>query len=86
MTSVPNRIKELRTQAGLTQQELASQLGVIRKTISNWERGANRISPEHTEHLAKLFKVSVSYLLGTSQDSTAPYSDLSHWVTYSTQK
>ena len=59
---IQNRVKELRKQAGLTQQELADQLGVIRKTISNWERGTNRISPEHTENLARFFS-SVGWIL-----------------------
>lgn len=78
---IQNRVKELRKQAGLTQQELADQLGVIRKTISNWERGTNRISPEHTENLARFFQVSVGYLLGVSSDRKVS-SDLGHYVAY----
>ncbi|WP_409373744.1 helix-turn-helix transcriptional regulator [Streptococcus suis] len=63
MTSIPNRIKELRTQAGLTQQELASQLGVIRKTISNWERGNNTLSTDNAKKLSQFFRVSIDELL-----------------------
>lgn len=77
---VPNRIKELRKQAGLSQQELSDQVGVIRKTISNWERGCNRVSPEHAESLAKYFNVSIGYLLGVSDSNHSTHSDLSQWV------
>lgn len=33
------RLKELRTGAGLTQAQLAKQLGVTQSTIGNWESG-----------------------------------------------
>ncbi|WP_449451884.1 helix-turn-helix transcriptional regulator, partial [Streptococcus suis] len=42
MTHTAQRIKTLRKQAGLSQQELADNIGVLRETISNWERGASR--------------------------------------------
>lgn len=42
MTSTVNgaQIREARERAGLTQQELATRLGVTLRTIGNWERGA----------------------------------------------
>ncbi|VTP85985.1 helix-turn-helix transcriptional regulator [Streptococcus equi] len=65
-----NRIKELRKEAGLSQQELADQLGIMRQTISNWERGINSLRPENSERLARVFKVSVGYLLGMTTDKS----------------
>lgn len=35
----PLTLKQLREQAGLSQEALARQLGVSSKTVSNWERG-----------------------------------------------
>ncbi len=32
-----NRLKELRKQKGLTQEELANKIGTTKLTISNWE-------------------------------------------------
>lgn len=34
-------LKTLRKQKGFTQNELASQLHVVRQTISKWERGVS---------------------------------------------
>lgn len=83
---VSNRLKELRKQAGMTQEELSKEIGVIRKTVSNWERGFSRISPEYAERLAKYFQVSVGYLLSVSNDKESSRSDLESWITYNTQK
>lgn len=79
---VSNRLKELRKQAELTQEELSQIIGVLRKTISNWERGFSRISPEYAEKLAKYFQVSIGYLLGMSNDKQDSSSDLAYWVAY----
>ena len=38
----PLVIKAVRSQLGLTQEELAEQIGVTVKTINNWENGRNR--------------------------------------------
>lgn len=61
-SDVKNRIRELRLESKLTQRELAQKIGVIRRTVINWENGYCRINPQHTEVLAKLFNVSIPYL------------------------
>ena len=35
------RVKAVRTGAGLTQEQFASRLGVTRQAVSNWENGRN---------------------------------------------
>lgn len=62
-----NRLKELREERGLTQQELAKKIGVHYRTIQNWENGNrnfrnNKIIPCISEYLG----VSIPYLLGYS--------------------
>lgn len=55
-------LKDLRTNKGLTQIELASLLGTNNKTISSWENGASFPSYENFIVLCKVFNVSYSKL------------------------
>ena len=41
------KLKELRTKAGFTQEELAKKLNVTRKTINSYENGSS--IPDHLE-------------------------------------
>ena len=58
------RLKELRTGAGLTQAQLAKQLGVTQSTIGNWESGCRVPRTETARKVAAFFGVSTDYLLG----------------------
>ena len=60
------RLKELRTGAGLTQAQLAKQLGVTQSTIGNWESGCRVPRTETARKVAAFFGVSTDYLLGVS--------------------
>ncbi len=59
-----NRLKELRQEKKLTQQELANEIGVTKRTYIYWEKGERQIKPEKAQQLADYFGVSVGYLLG----------------------
>lgn len=60
-----NRLKQLRTEKGLTQEELGSQLGLANNTISHYETGSNEPTKFETwQALADYFNVSVPYLQG----------------------
>lgn len=61
-----NRLKELRKQKGLTQQELADEISVSKITILRWENEERQIKTEKAQQLADYFGVSVGYLLGYS--------------------
>ncbi|MGF0049252.1 helix-turn-helix domain-containing protein [Streptococcus alactolyticus] len=64
-----NNLKDLRKKAGFTQDELAKEIGISKRTLAYWEKGENNIKPEKAERLAKIFNVSVAYLLGYTDDS-----------------
>ena len=66
-----NRLKELREEKKITQQEVAEILGVNVKTVSRWEKGENEIKLAQANMLADYFNVSVPYLLGYSDFRTA---------------
>ena len=64
-----NRLKELRKEKKLTQQELADTFQVSKRTVQYWENGESQIKPDKAQKLAEYFGVSVGYLLGYDTDS-----------------
>lgn len=59
------KISELRKEnGGLTQGELAKELGVTQATISRWEKDQFSISGENIMKLALYFNASADDLLG----------------------
>lgn len=63
-----NYILELRSRAGLSQSELAAEVGVTNKAVSKWEVGKAKPSVETIRKLAALFQVSVDNLLEKKED------------------
>ncbi len=57
-------LKELRLEKKLTQQKLASEIGVSQKAIDYWERGVNEPKACYVVKLADFFDVSADFLLG----------------------
>jgi transcriptional regulator with XRE-family HTH domain len=56
-------IKELREKSGMTQLQLAEQLGVSDKTISKWETGKGYPDITLLEPIAEVFRISVTELI-----------------------
>lgn len=63
-----DKIVELREKYGMTQEELASKIGISRASLSHYEK--NRRTPDYTilTHIADYFRVTVDYLLGRSEE------------------
>ena len=57
------RLRELRNKCGLTQNEMATKLGVSGQTILNWENGIYEPKINQLIQLADLFGVSIDYLV-----------------------
>lgn len=65
--NISMRIKELRNDLGLTQEELAVKLGLKGKSsIANYEAGKISPSDEIKLKMCKIFNCSMDYLMGTS--------------------
>lgn len=58
-------ILKLRTQKGLSQDELAEKLFVTRQAVSRWENGDTIPNTETLKQLSILFDVSINTLLGS---------------------
>lgn len=61
-----DRLRELRTERGLTQQDVADVLNVTRATIAGYETAGKEPGHEKLKILADLFNVSIDYLVGYS--------------------
>jgi putative transcriptional regulator len=57
-------LKTLRKAKGLSQEELAIRMNVVRQTISKWEKGLSVPDADLLIRLADIFDVPVSELLG----------------------
>ncbi|MBQ8904467.1 MAG: helix-turn-helix transcriptional regulator [Oscillospiraceae bacterium] len=58
-------IKNFRKNKGLTQEEMAIRLNVVRQTVSKWEKGYSVPDAEMLQKIAELFDTDVSKLLGS---------------------
>ena len=74
MATLGQRLKELRRERNLTQEEFGKTLNVVKSTISLYEN--NKISPddELKKSMAKYFGVTLDYLMGVSNIRN-PYKD-----------
>lgn len=65
-----NRLKELREQAGITQEDLAARAGVSRQTIISLEKGKYNPSIILAYKLSRLFDLTIEelFLLKESGD------------------
>ena len=70
------RIKTLRKKKGMSQEELALELHVVRQTISKWENALSVPDADELIHLAKALEVSVNSLLGMEEKESLVYEDL----------
>lgn len=67
-----SRIKELRIDGDVTQQELAEHLNLTRSAYSNYENGIRDIPIEVLAGIADFYHTSVDYLLKRTDERT-PY-------------
>lgn len=74
---VADRIKVLREEKGLTQADLAKQLGITRSSVNAWELGISVPSTQYIVELAQIFKVSTDYLLCVDHTATISVAGLS---------
>ena len=65
------RIRELRTERGMTQAELGEQLNIAQITVSKYERETLDLGTQTIIALCSIFEVSADYLLGLEDDAGA---------------
>ena len=60
---IPGRLRELRTDAGLSQAELAAKIGSDARQVSRYENGRVAPSLEAAVRIAQTFNLTLDYLL-----------------------
>lgn len=66
MSDFKSRLKELRTQMGISQEKLADMLGITKPAVSHYERGIRKPDLDMLTALCDIFNVSSDYLVGNT--------------------
>ena len=75
-----DKIITLRKKAGWSQEELASQLGVTRQSVSKWEGAQSVPDMDKVVQMSRLFSVTTDFLLKDelSEEEPAPEGGVNH--------
>ncbi|WP_121639516.1 helix-turn-helix domain-containing protein [Virgibacillus sp. Bac330] len=71
-----DRLKKLRKQKKITQEELGKKVNVTKVSISGYENGHRTPDTETLQKLADFFEVTTDYLLGRSDESNPHWNEL----------
>ena len=66
---LPEKIYQLRKQAGMSQEEAADRLHISRQALSRWENGTAQPAVNNIVEISKLFGVTTDYLLNDEYKS-----------------
>ncbi|MBW2084413.1 MAG: helix-turn-helix transcriptional regulator [Deltaproteobacteria bacterium] len=73
------RLKLLRIEKGLTQEQLGKMVNLAQQTISHYEKGALQPDLKSLVEFAKIFQTTTDYLLGVTNDRYKPeYANTAH--------
>ena len=65
---IHQNIKQARRQKGLSQQEMAERLHVVRQTVSKWETGRSVPDANELLQITALLEIPAGRLLGTETE------------------
>ncbi len=69
---VGRRIRHRRWLVGMTQQQLADQVGIKFQQIQKYETGANRVSASRLWDISKSLQVDISFFFEGIEDNNVP--------------
>ena len=68
MKNIMEKLRDLREDNDLTQEEVAKILGTSQTMYARYEREANELPLRHLKRLCELYNVSADFLLELKQD------------------
>lgn len=71
-----DRLKEIRKNAGLSQEQLAEKIGVSRQAVTKWETGKGLPDIENIVIIAEIFKTTLDELISANVREKAQNSDI----------
>jgi transcriptional regulator with XRE-family HTH domain len=74
------RLRDLRTANGLTMLQLAEKVGLIKQTISDFERSKSTPSYAVLEKIADIFDCQVDYLMGRDNHPPVVHPSSPAWL------
>ncbi len=80
LTKTGKFLQELRKGKGLTQEQLAEQMGVARRTVSRWETGSNMPDLDILMELSDLYEVDLREILSGERKSEQMNKELKETV------
>lgn len=72
-----NRLRQLRKENNLTQQQLADQLGLAKSVVSYYENDERNPSYDVLRKICQIFHVTSDYMIGMERSKLLNVSDLS---------
>lgn len=66
---IVNRVRELRTAAGMTQKQLADKVGVTIPTVSKWELNQRTLETARVIQLSRIFGVPMEQVVSGSESA-----------------
>ena len=69
--NIGRKIKVLRAERDLNQEEFAAKIGVRQATVSSWEQGKNTVSTELLVKICQVFNIDLSYFNGVGSDNAS---------------
>ena len=70
VAAIGSRLRELRKNRGLTQAELARQIGIQQSDLSRMEQGTYRVSLDNLFKILAVFDLDLADFFGDQQDKT----------------
>lgn len=67
-STLSNRLRKLREEAGLNQKDIATIFGTDQSYYAKYEKGIRPITFERVIILAKFYNVSIDYIAGLTND------------------
>lgn len=80
LRSFGDKLKKIRIQYGMTQDNFADEMNISLDTVKNWEQGYNYPSIDMLVSIAEYFNCDFDYLIGQQETPSKEYAHISDMI------